>query len=56
MAGRRITPEQTPKDEHVANGTVEEAGKTMRACMARVRKIQIDVNIKKQLEIGEPIV
>ena len=54
LHGGSITPEQPPKGEHQSNGVVEEAGKTVRD-MARVLKIQVESNIKRQLEMSEPI-
>ena len=48
LHGGNITPEQPPKGEHASNGTVEEAGRTVRD-MARVLKVQIETKSLKSL-------
>ena len=52
--GGLITPEQPPKGEHVANGRVEEAGKTIRD-MVRVLKLQFESNLGGSVQMSEPI-
>ena len=50
--GGRVTPEQTPAGEHQANGTAEEAGRTIRD-HARVLKIDFQSKIKRYIEATE---
>ena len=52
--GGIVTPEQPPKGEHATNGLVEEAGKTIRD-MVRVLKLQLESNLKRPVNLGEPI-
>ena len=46
--------EMPPKEEHQANGRVEEAGRTIRD-HARVLKIYLQSKIARELEVDEPI-
>ena len=52
--GGRVTPELPPVGEHQANGTAEEAGRTVRD-QARVLKIQLPVRVGREVEPDEPI-
>ena len=52
--GGRITPEQPPAGEHQANGTAEEAGRTIRD-HARVLKIDLQLKLGRKIEVSEPI-
>ena len=52
--GGRVTPEGPPLGEQQANGTVEEAGRTIRD-QARVLKVQLQVHIGREIEANEPI-
>ena len=52
--GGRVTPEQPPAGEHQANGTAEEAGRTIRD-HARVLNIDLQSKIKRNIEATEPI-
>ena len=52
--GGQVTPEQSPKGEHQANGVAEEAGRTVRD-QARVLKLQMEVRIGRKVALIEPI-
>ena len=52
--GGLVTPEQPPAGEHQCNGTAEEAGRTVRD-HARVLKIDLQVKIKREIAVDEPI-
>ena len=52
--GGLVTPEQPPAGEHQANGTAEEAGRTVRD-HARVLKIDLQAKIKREIAVDEPI-
>ena len=52
--GGIVTPQQPPRGERQANGAAEVAGKIVRD-HARVLKIDLPSNIRRRIELDEPI-